>query len=166
MRAVLSIGGNIGDATQRLREVVEHFGTDLVARSEVYRTPPWGGVEQDDFRNAILIVEVQGTPMELLRRCQALEAAADRTREVRWGPRTLDVDIVDITVGTQQIISTDPVLTLPHPRAHSRAFVLIPWLDADPDAKLGDTPVAQLLDVLPDEERAGIRKLPGAWEAS
>ena len=126
-----------------------------MARSAVFATPPWGGVEQGDFLNAGLIVEVDQSPLELLRRGQALENAAGRVREVHWGPRTLDVDVVAVDDGGE-LTSDDPVLTLPHPFAHQRAFVLVPWLAADPAATLGGVPVAELLARLDPAEVAGI----------
>ena len=96
IRAVLSIGANLGDARAALRTVADEFAGETIARSAVFATPPWGGVEQGDFLNAVLIVEVDQSPLELLRRGQALENAAGRVREVHWGPRTLDVDVVQV----------------------------------------------------------------------
>ena len=93
-----------------------------------------------------------GTPHQLLRRCQELERSAHRVRDVRWGPRTLDVDIVDIG----GVVSADPELTLPHPRAAERAFVLLPWLEVDPDATLGGESVAGLVGKLGEQ---GVRRL-------
>jgi 2-amino-4-hydroxy-6-hydroxymethyldihydropteridine diphosphokinase len=130
-RAVLSIGSNLGDRLAHLRSVVAALHP--VAVSPVYETAPWGGVEQDDYLNAILVVDDPDTDAYgWLARARELEQAAGRTREVRWGPRTLDVDVVDVAGTT----SADPELTLPHPRAHERAFVLVPWADVDPDAVL------------------------------
>jgi 2-amino-4-hydroxy-6-hydroxymethyldihydropteridine diphosphokinase len=130
-RAVLSIGANLGDRLAHLRSVVTALHP--VAVSSVYETAPWGGVEQDDYLNAVVVVDDAGTDADgWLRTARALEAAAGRVREVRWGARTLDVDVVDVD-GT---VSADPELTLPHPRAHERAFVLVPWAEADPDAVL------------------------------
>ena len=152
-RAVLSIGSNVGDRLANLQSVVDGLGSAAVAVSRVYRTAPWGGVVQDDFLNAVVLVEDSSADGHVwLRRGRALEDAARRVREVRWGPRTLDVDIVDCG-GTR---SDDPDLTLPHPRARERAFVLLPWLDVDPDATLDGEPVAALLAALPDAERAGV----------
>ena len=126
-RAVLGIGSNLGDRLAHLRSVVEALGP--VAVSSVYETAPWGGVEQQDYLNAVIVVEDPDTDAYgWLARAHALEAAAGRVREVRWGPRTLDVDVIDV----DGIISDDPVLTLPHPRAHERAFVLVPWAEVDP----------------------------------
>jgi 2-amino-4-hydroxy-6-hydroxymethyldihydropteridine diphosphokinase len=141
-RAVLSIGSNLGDRLAHLRGAVDAFRPWLRAVSPVYETDPWGGVEQDDFLNAVLLADDPAAgPAQWLARAQACERAADRVREVRWGPRTLDVDIVAV----DDVRSDDPSLTLPHPRAGERAFVLVPWADVDPGASLAGTPVADLL---------------------
>lgn len=155
MRAVLSVGSNMDDRWALLRTVAEDFAAEIVAESPVYATPPWGVTDQDEFLNAVLVVEVAGTPLELLRRGQRLEDAAERVRVRRWGPRTLDVDVVTVDDGGE-LTSDDPVLTLPHPFAHQRAFVLVPWLAADPAATLGGVPVAELLARLDPAEVAGI----------
>lgn len=157
-RAVLSIGSNIGDSVAHLQSVVDGLGSAVVAVSPVYSTAPWGGVEQQDFYNAVVVVDdPEADAAEWLRRSQALEEAADRVREQRWGPRSLDVDVVDC----EGVVSSDLVLTLPHPRAHLRAFVLVPWLDVEPDATLivdgQKLPVAQILDGLDSTEREGVR---------
>ena len=151
-RAVLSIGSNLGDRLAHLRSVVAALGP--VAVSPVYETAPWGGVEQDDYLNAIVVVDDPGTDAYgWLARARELERAADRIREVRWGPRTLDVDVIDVDGGS----NADPELTLPHPRAHERAFVLVPWADVDPDAVLpGHGRVADLVDLVTD--RSGVRR--------
>jgi 2-amino-4-hydroxy-6-hydroxymethyldihydropteridine diphosphokinase len=153
-RAVLSIGSNLGDRLARLQGAVD--GLRPVAVSPVYETAPWGGVDQDDYLNAVLVVEDAGTdPAGWLARAHELEAAAGRTREVRWGPRTLDVDVVDV----DGIVSADPALTLPHPRAHQRAFVLVPWLDVDPAATLsGRGRAADLAAALLAREPAAVRR--------
>jgi 2-amino-4-hydroxy-6-hydroxymethyldihydropteridine diphosphokinase len=120
----------------------------------VFQTTPVGGPEQDDFLNAVLLARSALPVHEILRRCQVTENALGRIRTVRWGPRTLDVDI--IACGAQ--ISADPELTLPHPRAHERAFVLAPWLDVDPDASLpGYGPVRDLLAVTGMD---GVQRMP------
>lgn len=151
-RAVLSLGSNLGDRLAHLREAVRGFGAAVVAASPVYETAPWGGVEQPDFLNAVLVVEDPDTDeWGWLRRGQALEDASGRVREVRWGPRTLDVDVVSV----DDVRSADPELLLPHPGTPERATVLRPWLDVDPEATLpGHGPVADLLAALgPDAER-------------
>src|SRR5699024_99168 len=113
-RAVLSIGGNQGDARALLRGVVEAAAADGILRgvSSLYATPPWGGVEQDDFLNAVLVVEHPGSPGDVLEWGFERERAAGRTRDVRWGPRTLDVDVVVAEVNGHAVTSADPRLTL------------------------------------------------------
>lgn len=152
MRAVLSSGSNMGDARAHLRAVVDEFANETVAASSIYATAPWGKTDQPDFLNQSLLVDVDQSPHELLQRCQRLENEAERVRVERWGPRTLDVDIVWIEGYT----SDDPVLTVPHPRAHLRQFVLEPWLEIDPDAELKGSSIRELLDGLEDQE---VRKL-------
>jgi 2-amino-4-hydroxy-6-hydroxymethyldihydropteridine diphosphokinase len=151
-RAVLSVGSNLGDRLAHLRGVVTALRP--VAVSPVYETAPWGGVEQEDYLNAILVVEDDGTDAYgWLAKARELERAAGRTREVRWGPRTLDVDVIDVDGST----STDPELTLPHPRAHERAFVLVPWADVEPDAVLtGHGRIAELIADRSDVRRTDL----------
>lgn len=152
MRAVLSTGSNMDDSRAHLAAVEEEFAADLAAVSRVYRTAPWGGVEQADFYNQILVVDVDESPHELLARCQRLEQEAHRVREVRWGPRTLDVDIVALYGNDGEEITVDTHdLTVPHPRAHERAFVLVPWLEVDGGARLGKQDVNKLVAELNDE---------------
>ncbi|WP_189237472.1 2-amino-4-hydroxy-6-hydroxymethyldihydropteridine diphosphokinase [Planomonospora parontospora] len=154
MRAVLALGGNLGDRLATLQGGLDALaavpGLDLVAVSPVYETDPVGGPEQGPYLNAVAVAETSLTPRELLARTQETEHAFGRVRTERWGARTLDVDL--ISVG--EVVSGDPELTLPHPRAHERAFVLVPWLQADPDATLGGTPVAELLAGL---DKTGVR---------
>lgn len=145
--AVLSLGSNIGDRTGYLAAAVAALDDAVRAVSSVYRTPPWGGVEQDDFHNiVVLVADARITdPHDWLRRCQQLEQAAGRTREVHWGPRTLDADV--IAVGRARV--DDPDLTVPHPHAADRAFVLVPWSEIDPTAELpGRGPIADLIEAL------------------
>lgn len=169
-RAVLSIGGNQGDALALLRGVADAAAADGILRavSSVYATPPWGGVEQEDFLNAVLVVEHPGSPQDVLEWGFAREREAGRTRDVRWGPRTLDVDVVTAHVDGRPVTSDDPDLTLPHPRAAERAFVLVPWLEIEPDAVLGAAPVRDLLDALEPGDVAAVRTLgsplaPEGW---
>ncbi|MEV0357324.1 2-amino-4-hydroxy-6-hydroxymethyldihydropteridine diphosphokinase [Nocardia sp. NPDC050697] len=162
-RAVLSIGSNLGDRLARLRAVVAGFGRRVTAVSPVYRTAPWGGVEQDDFLNAVLLADDPAyEPADWLRHGAALEDAAGRVRAVHWGPRTLDVDVVWCGTEAGPVHSADPWLTLPHPRAHRRAFVLAPWLDVEPGAVLtaeGATrPVRDWLAELDHAEREGVHR--------
>lgn len=159
--AVLSVGSNLGDRLAHLQSVVDGMaalGSRIVAVSPVYETDAWGGVEQGAFLNAVLIVEDPACDGHgWLRRGQQLESAAERVREVHWGPRTLDVDIVSCRDGAGELRSEDAELTLPHPFAHQRAFVLVPWLAADAGAELSGAPVAELVARLEEAERAGVR---------
>jgi 2-amino-4-hydroxy-6-hydroxymethyldihydropteridine diphosphokinase len=141
--AVLSIGANLGDRLGHLQTAVDIFRPWLRGVSPVYETAPWGPIEQDDYLNAVLLVaDARATPADWLARAHAAERAAGRTRDVRWGPRTLDVDVIVV----DDTMSDDPALTLPHPRAAERAFVLVPWLAIDPDARLGGREVRAILD--------------------
>ncbi len=162
-RAVLSLGANLGDRAGTLRTALRALvGEGLVARSVLYETPPWGPVEQPPFLNAVAVVRGDRDAAGWLGLAHELEDAAGRTREVRWGARTLDVDVVTVTGddGTP-VLAADPELTLPHPRAHERAFVLVPWLALDPAAVLpGHGPVRDLLDGLPARDVAGVQR----WE--
>jgi 2-amino-4-hydroxy-6-hydroxymethyldihydropteridine diphosphokinase len=155
--AVLSIGSNLGDRRRHLQRAVDAIRPWLRAVSPVYETAPWGPVPQDDFLNAVLVAaDPAAAPRTWLERAHAAEDAAGRTRDVRWGPRTLDVDVVAV----DDVVSADPQLTLPHPRAAERGFVLVPWLAADPEARLGATPVGELIAALPATERDGLRVRP------
>jgi 2-amino-4-hydroxy-6-hydroxymethyldihydropteridine diphosphokinase len=159
-RAVLSLGSNLGDRLAHLRVAVTGLADVLVAASPVYETAPWGGVEQDDFLNAVLVVEDRDVDAwGWLRRGQALEQAAGRVREVRWGPRTLDVDVVSVEGPEGAVRSDHPDLRLPHPGTPERATVLRPWLDVDPGAVLpGRGPVRALLAALGPDAEAGMRR--------
>ncbi|WP_328361776.1 2-amino-4-hydroxy-6-hydroxymethyldihydropteridine diphosphokinase [Mycobacterium sp. NBC_00419] len=165
-RVVLSIGSNLGDRMARLQSAVDGLGTSVRALSPIYETAAWGGVEQGPFLNAIVVADDDGLDGHgWLARAQALEQANERVREQRWGPRTLDVDLVcchhTSPAGDTEIFSRDEGLTLPHPMAHLRAFVMIPWLAVDPAATLtvaGERqPVRRLLEELDPVERDGVR---------
>jgi 2-amino-4-hydroxy-6-hydroxymethyldihydropteridine diphosphokinase len=156
---VLAVGANLGDRLGTLQGCVNAIGrlpdTDVLAISPVYQTAPVGGPPQPDYLNAVLTVSTGLGPRELLEAAHGIEAEFGRVREVRFGPRTLDIDIVSYAGQ----VSDDPVLTLPHPRAHERAFVLAPWLDVDPQATLpGRGRVRELLAGL---DTGGIRRPPG-----
>lgn len=161
-RVVLSIGSNLGDRMARLQAAVDGLGTSVRAVSPVYETDAWGGVEQGPFLNAIVIADDPGLDGHgWLRLAQRLEQDNERVREVRWGPRTLDVDLVCCRDDAGEVRCNDHDLTLPHPLAHERAFVLVPWLAVDPDAELsvadGRRPVQRLLADLDAGERAAVR---------
>jgi 2-amino-4-hydroxy-6-hydroxymethyldihydropteridine diphosphokinase len=153
-RAVLSIGSNMGDRFGHLQAAVDGFAPVLRAVSPVFETDPWGPVEQGAFLNAVLVVEDPAAgPWDWLARAHRVEDGAGRRRDSRWGPRTLDVDVVVV----DEVRSADPVLRLPHPHAHERAFVLVPWLAVDAGAALpGCGGVAELVARL---EPSGVRKI-------
>lgn len=162
-RVVLSIGSNLGDRLGRLQATIDAIGEAVLAVSPVFETDAWGGVEQNPFLNAVLIAE-DGTldAHDWLRRAQAIESDNRRVRAQRWGPRTLDVDLVCcFDSDGAEILCGDEVLTLPHPLAHQRAFVLIPWLAVDPAAELTVAgqrrPVRLLLGEIEPAERDGVR---------
>jgi 2-amino-4-hydroxy-6-hydroxymethyldihydropteridine diphosphokinase len=162
-RAVLSLGANLGDRAGTLRSaLVALKDHGLVARSMLYETPPWGPVEQPPYLNAVAVVRGDRDAAGWLALAQELEQAAGRTREVRWGARTLDVDVVTVSGDDGvPVRSDDPELTLPHPRAAERAFVLVPWLALDPTASLpGQGRVADLVAALPADEVAAVIR----WE--
>ena len=148
MIADLGIGSNlasdVGDRLANLQFAVDALreaGCRVLAVSAVYETDPVGGPDQGPFLNACVRVATDATPHELLRTCLAIEDAAGRVRDERWGPRTLDVDVLrcdDVTVD-------DAELTVPHPRMHERAFVLVPLADVDPS-------------VSPAPDAAGVRR--------
>jgi 2-amino-4-hydroxy-6-hydroxymethyldihydropteridine diphosphokinase len=139
-RAVLGLGSNLGDRADRLRAAVAGLGDLVYAVSGVYETAPWGDPDQPPYLNAVVIaVDPGAEPRDWLDRARALEEAAGRVRDParRFGPRTLDVDVVAVwTDAGEPVRSDDPELTLPHPRAHERAFVLRPWLDIEPYGQL------------------------------
>jgi 2-amino-4-hydroxy-6-hydroxymethyldihydropteridine diphosphokinase len=140
--ALLSLGSNLGDREAHLRGAVAGLSDVLVVVSGVYETPPWGDPDQPAYLNAAVLVMGAGiTAEQWLARAHAIEEAAGRQRDPhrRFGPRTLDVDVIMVwSEDGLPVLSTDPHLTLPHPRAHLRAFVLRPWLDIQPAAQLPD----------------------------
>ena len=154
--AVISLGSNLGNRLETLQGAIDALedtpGVRIKGVSPVYETEPWG-VEpgsQPSYFNAVVVLKTTLPPSSLLERAHAVEEAFHRVRDERWGARTLDVDIVAYA----DLVDDDPHLTLPHPRAHERAFVLAPWHDVDPDALLpGRGPVADLLDGV---TRAGV----------
>lgn len=148
MRVFLSLGSNLGDRMEHLRQGVESL-PGLVAVSRVYETAPVGGPEQDAFLNIVAELDVDLDPYELLGLCHRIESAAQRVRDVRWGPRTLDVDIIwmdGVEMDTER-------LTVPHARWRSRRFVLAPMRDLAPD----------LVSALDVEQAEGTVKVVADW---
>jgi dihydroneopterin aldolase/2-amino-4-hydroxy-6-hydroxymethyldihydropteridine diphosphokinase len=168
---VLALGANLGDALAALTAAVERLadrpGLELVTVSPVASTQPVGGPEQPPYLNAVVLARTTLAPAAVLARAHQVEQAAGRERTVRWGPRTLDVDLIQYGDPPATVRSADPGLTLPHPRAGERAFVLWPWARADPAAVLVDAdgrphPVAVAAERAPD--RPGLAPGP-AWPA-
>lgn len=160
---VASLGANLGDRLARLQDAVDGLGAHRV--SSVYETPPWGDQDQPAYLNAVVVAEADRTPRQWLELAQRLEAGAGRVRDPdrRYGPRPLDVDLIDVRDGTGvSIVSDDPELTLPHPRARLRAFVLVPWRELEPDAVVpGAGRVADLLaEPGPAADAPGVRRRP------
>ena len=124
-RALLGLGSNMGDRVEYLRAAVAAI-PDVVAVSDAYETDPVGGVEQDPFLNVVVELDTARTPHELLEVCRERERDAERVRTVRWGPRTLDVDVLWVDGET---VDDPPELLVPHPRMFERAFVLVPLAD-------------------------------------
>jgi len=160
---VIALGANLGDRAATLAGAVRRLpraGLRDVVVSDLVETDPVGGPDQGPYLNAVAVARTRHTPARLLDRLHRIEDGFGRTREVRWGPRTLDLDLIQYgTPGAvDEVVSADPRLTLPHPRAHERAFVLLPWLSADPAARLrvgGDVvDVARLADGL---DGSGVR---------
>jgi 2-amino-4-hydroxy-6-hydroxymethyldihydropteridine diphosphokinase len=145
-RVVLALGSNLGNRLETVQgaidEIADTPGVTLTRVSPVYETAPVGGPEQGSYFNAVVEIRTLLTPDLVLERCNSIEEAFQRVRVERWGPRTLDVDVITF----EDVVQDDPRLTLPHPRAHERAFVLAPWLDIDPEAQVpGHGRVADLL---------------------
>ncbi|HEY4535601.1 MAG TPA: 2-amino-4-hydroxy-6-hydroxymethyldihydropteridine diphosphokinase [Enteractinococcus sp.] len=148
--AVIALGSNLGQSQQILADAVaafrDHDQITVTAVSPLALTAPVGGIEQPDFLNQVLLVNTLLSPWALLQFGHRLERQAARVRDIRWGPRTLDVDVITY----DDVVSEHPDLVLPHPRAHERAFVLIPWSWADPQATLAGTPVVDLASAADD----------------
>ena len=148
MRAVLSLGSNLGDSAEILSSAAEALNevSEVIALSSFYQTRPVGGPPQPDFINAVIIIETNLEPEELLLVAQAIEGAHGRERNentVKWGPRFLDIDLIKC----DEMLINSPDLTIPHPRAHEREFVLRPWNEIDPAATLpGLGAISRLLE--------------------
>ncbi|CAL76499.1 2-amino-4-hydroxy-6-hydroxymethyldihydropteridinepyrophosphokinase (7, 8-dihydro-6-hydroxymethylpterin-pyrophosphokinase) (HPPK) (6-hydroxymethyl-7,8-dihydropterin pyrophosphokinase) (PPPK) [Bradyrhizobium sp. ORS 278] len=159
--ALIALGGNVGDVratfVQAIAEICRRADATLVARSSDYMTPPWGEVQQPPFVNACIAVETAVAPHPLLAILHDVERlfGRDRARETRWGPRTLDLDLIaydDVTLDT-------PDLTLPHPRLFERGFVLVPLAEIVPERRIAGRRVEEALGAV---SRDGIQPLPSA----
>lgn len=165
---VIALGSNLGESVETLERASEQLETilEVAAWSPLVETDPVGGPTQPAYLNAVVVGTTQLSPRSLLRELHDIERSHGRTREVRWGPRTLDLDLVQYgdPIFDTDIRSEDPVLTLPHPRAHERAFVLLPWVRADGEAALRvDGQVHRVADLLAEVDVNGVRTGP-EWD--
>jgi len=151
MKVVIALGSNLGNREENIELSVAELNKiiDVTHLSTLYETDPVGGPQQPDYLNAVLIGESELAPQELLKAALSIESELGRVREVHWGARTIDIDL--IVLG--ELLISSPELEIPHPRAHQRAFVLEPWLEIDPSAQIpGYGSVAQLLSALTTQE--------------
>ena len=151
MKVVIALGSNLGNREENIELAVAELNKiiDVTHLSALYETDPVGGPQQPDYLNAVLIGESELAPRELLKAALSIESELGRVREVHWGARTIDIDL--IVLG--ELLISSPELEIPHPRAHQRAFVLEPWLEIDPSAQIpGYGSVAQLLSALTTQE--------------
>ena len=134
MRAVVALGANLEEPAEavELALALLNESTNLLSRSKLYLTRPVGGPPQSDYVNAVCILESDLPAIDLLGVLQGIEKSMGRVRVEKWGPRVIDLDLIQYG----SILSKDETLTLPHPLAHERRFVLEPWLEIDPEAVL------------------------------
>lgn len=165
---VIGLGSNLENSVRHLQEAcieISPWCDEVLGASRIYQSAPMLAPEQEaqpDYFNAVMEVRSTYSPLEMLKALQEIELSHGRTREVRWGARTLDLDII-----ASDFSSTDPELTLPHPRAAQRRFVLEPWLEINPAAELNGEPVAQLLSALADQriKPTKVELIPGGIAA-
>lgn len=161
-RAWLGLGGNVGDVMAALKAALNGLNAmpeiAVTRVSPVYKTPPWGVEDQPWFFNCCAEINTSLSPEELLDACQQMEREGRRMRTIRWGPRTIDVDIVAMA-GIEQV---EQRLTIPHPRATERAFVIVPLADIAPDLQLGERTVSDWMTVI---DQSGIEPATadGSW---
>lgn len=162
VRAIVALGSNLGDRLGQLRSGVEGLSAtgDVVGVSALYETDPVGGPTQGRYLNAVVVLETDLAPVALLTELHRIEGGSHRRREVHWGPRTLDLDL--IAYGEDQVSLPD--LEVPHPRAHERRFVLAPLLDVAPDVTLADGSTPH--DAIPATLDQHIDRWSGNWVAS
>jgi 2-amino-4-hydroxy-6-hydroxymethyldihydropteridine diphosphokinase len=150
-KAVLSLGSNQGHRIKNLEIAFENIGkisqTEILAKSQIFETDPIGGPEQESYLNAVVLIETDLVPQILLAALQDIENIAGRTRETIWGPRTLDIDIIDV----EGFVSDSETLQVPHPRAKERRFVLQPMAEVSPQWLISGTSVLELLAQVTDQ---------------
>jgi 2-amino-4-hydroxy-6-hydroxymethyldihydropteridine diphosphokinase len=157
-RAFIGLGGNLGDPRAAMRSALALIGrdaqTEIAAVSSLYRTPPWGKTDQPDFLNAVAELRTRRAPRELLELCLSAEAELHRVRKERWGPRSIDLDL--LVYGNREI--DEEGLSVPHPRMLERAFVLVPLAEIAPELEIGGSTAAQHLARI---DAAGIAREAG-----
>lgn len=160
-KAYLGLGTNIGDRLNFLSEACELISqipeTSITKKSKIYETKAWGYTEQADFLNLCLEIKTNLSPMELLKTCQKIELELKRERVLKWGPRTIDIDILFY----DDIISNDEILTIPHPRIHKRAFVMIPLMDINKNLVINNNTIKEHLQNLTQEEMDEVKEFIG-----
>ncbi|MEG2984170.1 MAG: 2-amino-4-hydroxy-6-hydroxymethyldihydropteridine diphosphokinase [Peptostreptococcaceae bacterium] len=163
-KVYIGLGTNIGNRLNYLKEALEKIDSyediKINKKSKLYETKAWGYTEQADFLNMCIEIETCLTPMELLNKCQRVESDLNRERKIRWGPRTIDVDILFFN----DIILQEENLEIPHPRIKERAFVLIPLIDLNDDLKINNISINEYLQSLTTEEREEVKEFIGNEE--
>ncbi len=161
---MLGIGGNIGDVVSTMGKALDYLqarpGIDIVQISPLYKTPPWGIEDQDWFINACAEVSCTLSPVELLEQCLAAEKHLNRERTLRWGPRTIDIDVLTF----EGYSSDEPSLTVPHPRMLERAFVLVPLADIAPGLEVSGHSVSHWLQTVEQGKITKIKSKIPWWQ--
>ena len=157
MKAVVALGSNLGDRFDYLQKAVNEINSltdiEILEISSVYETLPVGGPEQGNYLNAIVTLNTKFEAEELLLKLLLIELNLGRQREIAWGPRTIDLDLIwfdDQTINLENLV-------LPHPRAHERCFVIKPWLEIEPKARIGNTEIREFLK---DLDCSGVNLFP------
>ncbi|WP_373599495.1 2-amino-4-hydroxy-6-hydroxymethyldihydropteridine diphosphokinase [Paraclostridium bifermentans] len=160
-KAYLGLGTNIGDRVNYLSQAIKILDSEkdiiITKKSKLYETKAWGYTNQDDFLNMCIEIETKLNPNELLKKCQNVEKELNRERKIRWGPRTIDVDILFFN----DIILQEENLEIPHPRIGERAFVLIPLIDLNEKLKINEISITKYLESLTAEEREEVKEFIG-----
>jgi 2-amino-4-hydroxy-6-hydroxymethyldihydropteridine diphosphokinase len=161
IKAYLGLGTNMGERLNFLNEacklINENSNISITKKSKVYETKAWGYTEQADFLNLCLEINTDLSPMELLKSCQNIELELKRERVLRWGPRTIDIDILFYN----DIISNNEILTIPHPRIHKRAFVMIPLMDLNENLVINNNTIKEHLQNITQEEMDEVKEFIG-----